>query len=173
MNGPFLVGLAALVAGSSVVPRAHAAPPDPPVAPAETPPAAPQPPSQPAVVVDPPSSPSSPAATRTTAALVAAGVAVVGAGVGTVFGALALENQSEYRKSPTYSNSSQGNNDAAYADGAFALAVAAGVTSLVLYLTRGTTPGASSTTPKTDSPVVSAAPIVTPKGGGAGFLLRF
>ena len=105
----------------------------------------------------------------------AAGVAVVGAGVGTVFGVLALQNKSDYAKGPTYANAARGNNDAAYADGGIALAVAAGVTSLVLFLTspssqdEATAPPA----PKAGSAALSASPLVTAHGGGAGVLLRF
>jgi hypothetical protein len=112
---------------------------------------------------------------RSTVALVAAGVAVVGTGVGTAFGVLALENKSDYRRNPTYSNTDQGNNDAAYADGAIALAVAAAVTSLVLFVTsdpssdEGEPPSAS----KKRSAGFSASPVVVPHGGGLGALLRF
>jgi hypothetical protein len=119
--------------------------------------------------------PPDPSVQRTTVALVAAGVAVVGAGVGTVFGLLALHNKSDYRRAPTYANSDQGNNDAAYADGALALAVAAAVTSLVLYVTNG--PSADQdpdpATAKKRSAAFSASPFVTSHGGGAGALLRF
>ena len=106
-------------------------------------------------------------------ALIAAGVAVVGAGVGAVFGALALQNKSDYGKSPTYANSGNGNNDAAYADGCIALAVAAGVTSLVLFLTDDTHGDDSARAAKARAATFSATPIVTARGGGAGVQLRF
>jgi hypothetical protein len=89
-----------------------------------------------------------------------------------VCGVLALQNKSDYEKSPTYANSDNGNNDAAYADGAIALAVAAGVTSLVLYLTRDDADESATRSTK-KPPMVSAAPMVTQHGGGAGALLRF
>jgi hypothetical protein len=112
---------------------------------------------------------------RSTVALVAAGVAVVGSGVGTVFGVLALENKSDYRRNPTYSNSDQGNNDAAYADGAIALAVAAAVTSLVLCVTNDPSSdlGEPPSAPKKRLAGFSASPVVVPHGGGLGALLRF
>ena len=91
------------------------------------------PPPEPLAPSPPP--PDDPSVTRGTVALVAAGVAVASASVGTVFGVLALQNKSDYRNNPTYSDSDRGNNDAAYADGAIALAVAAAVTSIVLYVT--------------------------------------
>jgi hypothetical protein len=108
---------------------------------------------------------------RSTVALVAAGVAVVGAGVGTAFGVLALQNKSDYRNNPTYSNYDNGNNDAAYADGAIALALAAGVTSLVLYITRDS--GSPEGAPTKHSVAFSASPVVVPHGAGAGAILRF
>jgi hypothetical protein len=126
---------------------------------------------------DPPAPAGAPAPsiTRSHVALVAAGVAVVGAAVGTVFGVLALQNKSDYAKGPTYSNSDDGNNDAAYADGGIALAVAAGITSLVLFLTSddSAADGAAAGASKKVSAGLSAAPFVTPRGGGAGAVLRF
>jgi PEGA domain len=125
----------------------------------------------------PPPSPAEPKATRRTVALAAAGVAVAGVGVATVFGILALDNKNSYRKSPTYSNSDNGNNDAAYSDGGIALAIAAGVTSLVLFLTNDSKAClddcASSSAPKKPSAAFSASPFVTPHGAGAGAVVRF
>lgn len=118
--------------------------------------------------------PPSPAVKRSTVALWAAGVAVVAAGAGTAFGVLALTNKSAYDKGPTYSNADDGNDFAAYADGAFALAVAAGVTSVVLFLTSETPPdGGANAAAKKASASFSASPILVPHGGGAGALLRF
>jgi hypothetical protein len=143
-----LVALAAL----SVVPvPALASPPEPP----------------PPAIAPPPPPPPEPMVTRSTVALVAAGVAVAAVAGATVFGVLALRNKSDYDAHPTYANVDYGTNDAAYADGCIALAVAAGVTSLILYVTRDTT------TPTPRSAVVSASPIVTAHGGGGGFVLRF
>ncbi len=190
MNTPVLLGLAALAALSAMPARALAASPsDPPgagvkveTAPVATTaasegasrsqPALPPPPD--AVTLPLPPSPD-PSAKRSTVALIAAGVAVVGAGVGTLFGFLALQNKSDYRRDPTYSNTDQGNNDAAYADGAIALALAGAVTSLVLYVTND--PSSDETpdpaAPKKRSAILSASPFVTSHGGGAGALLTF
>jgi hypothetical protein len=110
--------------------------------------------------------------TRGRVALWTAGVAVVGAGAATVFGVLALQNKSAYQKGPTYSNTDDGNNDAAYADGCMALAVAAGVTSLVLFLTNDPTLPSAPGTAKT-APTLSVSPLVTAHAGGAGAVLRF
>ncbi len=118
--------------------------------------------------------PAEPFLTRRTVAFVAAGVALAGAGVGAIFGALALQNKSDYDKNATYANSDRGNNDAAYADGGIALAVAAGVTSLVLFVTGDTSDAAASAgAPRRRSLTFSASPFVTTHGGGAGALVRF
>ncbi len=119
---------------------------------------------------------SEPHVKRSTVALYAAGVAGIGAGVGAVFGTLALENKRDYERSPTYANSDNGNNDAAYADGGIALAVAAGITSLVLFLTSDPTDASpTARAPQSRAGSASASLSVTsfPSGGGAGALLRF
>ncbi len=162
-------GLAAMAIVLGLPSRVIAAPNDvPPPAPASVE-AAPAPAARaPSSPPPPEPSPVSGGITRRTVALVAAGIAVAGAGAATAFGVLALENKSDYAKSPTYAGSGNGNNDAAYADGCIALAVAAGITSLVLLLTDDT---AHASTAR--SAILSAAPIVTSRGGGAGVLLRF
>ncbi len=161
VNAPVLVGLVAFTALSLPPSRASADPPPPP--PATAAPVAPSP------------VPPEPSVKRSTVALYAAGLAVIGAGVGAVFGGLALKNKKEYESGPTYSNSDNGNNDAAYADGGFALAVAAGVTSLVLYLTRDAAYVADPTAAVSKKPgaSVSASPLVAPHGGGASAVLTF
>jgi hypothetical protein len=180
VNARIVLGLIVLAAASVLPGRALAAPPDP-AAPspsaAPTPsPILPPPPSEPLLLLPPP--PAEPSVTRGTVALVAAGVALAAASAGSVFGALALQNKSDFDRNPTYSSNDQGSNDAAYADGCFALALAAGVTSLVLYLTRdaGQDPHPISTTAKKAVALFSASPLLTPltrHGGGAGVLLRF
>jgi hypothetical protein len=146
--------------------------PPPPAPPPPTIVVAPPPPPEP---LRPPPPPPRPAVTRRTVALAAAGVAVVGAGVATVFGVLALNNKSEYQSGPTYSNSEKGNNDAAYADGGIALALAAGVTSLVLFLTSDPKDCGVECVSSVKKPTTtfSASPFVTPHGAGAGAVLRF
>jgi hypothetical protein len=158
-----LLGMVALTALFALPGQALASPPDPsPPAIADAKPSPPPPPPEPAI-------------RRSTVALVAAGVAVVGAGAATVFGVLALQNKSDYESHPTSSSSANANNDAAYADGCLALTVAAAVTSLLLYLTRDTTHDAdpAAGARATSSAIFSAAPVVTPHGGGAGLVLRF
>lgn len=147
-----VANVAALVALSLVPLPAMADPPAPP--PTAAPPTAPQ-----------------PAVSRKKVALGAAGVAVAGAVGAIVFGVLALHQKSLYDQTPTYANTDNGNNFAAYADGCIALAAAAGITSLVLYLTSSAEPATAA--PTKASAGLSASSIVTPHGGGAGVLLRF
>jgi hypothetical protein len=178
---------------SSAAPARTAIPPPEATAPASTlPPPAPvptaataRPPIPAASPLGPPPSPEpvtgqplrlEPSVKRRTVALYAAGIAVVGAGVATVFGVLALNNKHEYEKTPTYSNSDNGNNDAAYADGGIALAVAAGITSLVLLLTSDpadASPTASAPATRSGSHLASPTATSLSSGGGAGALLRF
>jgi hypothetical protein len=127
------------------------------------------PPEAPPVSASSPASPP-PGITRRTVAYWAAGIAVAGAATATVFGVLALNNKSDYQTHPTYSNADQGNNDAAYADGALALAIAAAVTSFVLFVTTDPAEPVASGKP---SPSLSASPMITSHGGGAGAILRF
>jgi hypothetical protein len=197
VNASRILGFLAFALGSAVPARAWGAPtepsspagmqqaaiqtspPAPPAASIPPLPAAASPPLAPppsAETVSVPAPPSDPSTQRGTVALVAAGVAVLSAGVGVVFGVLALQDKNDYGKHPTYSNVDDGTNDAAYADGCIALPVAAGVTSLVLSLTSadGAQPAAS--VPKKRSAAFSASPIVTTittHGGSAGVLLRF
>lgn len=113
-----------------------------------------------------------PSVTRGTVGLAAAGVALAGAGTAAVFGALALQSKHDFQGNPTYASADKGNNDAAYADGAIALAVSAGITSLVLWLTRDAAsvdPSPAASHPAT----VSTSLVLAPHGGGAGALVHF
>ncbi len=114
-----------------------------------------------------------PTISRRSVALGAAGVAVAGAVGATVFGVLALHEKNAYEQTPTYANTDNGNNFAAYADGCIALAAAAGVTSLVLYLTNTNIADDGTVAPPKRSGAFSASPIVTAHGGGVGAVLRF
>ncbi len=149
----------------------------PPVAPvAATPPPAPPPPAA------PPPEPRS-----KVPAYVTGGLAIVAAGVGTVFGVMALSDKSDFDKSPTASKADDGENHALVADMSFGVAITLGVTSAVLFLTKDDAPAASASAP-VSRPVVARVvpvaprahrititptPIVTPHGGGAGALFRF
>jgi hypothetical protein len=65
-------------------------------------------------------------------------VGVAGAGVvtGSILGGLALKERNEFNKNPTEAKADKGERLALFADVGFGIAAAAGVTALVLYLTR-------------------------------------
>jgi hypothetical protein len=103
--------------------------------------------------------------------------------VGVVFGVLALNDKSTFDKTPTSSTADSGENHALICDMAFGVAVTLGVTSAVLFLTSDEAPAKAAGLPnrtvkiaaqKKQGPLqFTAAPFVTPHGGGAGALLRF
>jgi hypothetical protein len=143
-------------------------PPPPPVA------AAPPPP--------PPAPPPPPKESRSKVPAFATGaLAVAAAGVGTVFGVIALGDKSDFDKNPTTSKADDGDTHALIADMAFGVAITFGVTSAVLFLTKDDeTPAAASTTEHAPSKTVASksvtltpTPFVGPHSGGGGFLLRF
>ena len=151
------------------------APPPPPVVAVAPPPPPPPPPPAP-----PPAEPRS-----KLPAYVTGGLAVVAAGVGTVFGVMALSDKSDFNKNPTSSTADDGENHALIADMAFGVAITFGVTSAVLFLTKDDAPPSSpaASTGPAHAPVshkqatqkikITPSPIVTPHGGGAGALIRF
>jgi hypothetical protein len=122
---------------------------------------------------DPPLATAATEPSRKTIALGAAGVAIAGIVGTTVFGVLALHDKSDFDRTPTYALADNGANFAAYSDGCLALAVAAGVTSLVLWLTGAPPAEASPAGSPVDTPARSTSPtaLVTTLGGGA--LVRF
>jgi hypothetical protein len=152
-----------------------AAPPPPPAAVAEAPP--PPPPPPPA----PPPEPRSKVPAYVTGAL-----AIVGAGVGTAFGILALNDKSSFNKNPTTQTADNGDSHALICDMSFGVALTFGVTSAVLFLTRDDPPApaasaasSKATTAKADGHAkknaftLTATPVVGPHSGGAGVTLRF
>ena len=110
-------------------------------------------------------------------AYVTGGLAVGAAIVGTVFGAVALGDKSNFDKHPTSDGADTGENHALVSDMAFGVAITLAVTSAVLYLTRdeAVTPSTSKNEKikSADEPSLGLAPVMTPHGGGAGALLRF
>jgi len=150
------------------VPPPAAAPVAPPVAvtPAPPPPAAAPPPAEPRSKVP---------------AYITGGLAVAAAGVGTVFGIIALGDKSDFDKNPTSGKADDGENHALIADMAFGVALTLGVTSAVLFFSHDeTTPPAAASAKghvvakaKPRAITITPSPIVTPHGGGAGALLRF
>jgi hypothetical protein len=152
---------------------APAPPPPPPVVAVAPPPSAAPPPAQPL-----PPEPRS-----KVPAYVTGGLAIVAAGVGTVFGILALNDKSNFDQNPTSATADDGENHALIADMAFGVAITFGVTSAVLFLTKDEAlqpPPAAQTpaqkklaTQKANKFRVVPAPIVSPHGAGAGALIRF
>jgi hypothetical protein len=151
---------------------APAPPPPPPVVAVAPPPPAP-----------PPAQPLPPEPRSKVPAYVTGGLAIVAAGVGTVFGILALGDKSDFDKNPTSSTADDGENHALIADMAFGVAITFGVTSAVLFLTKDESlqPPPQAQTPqqkklatqKANRFRVVPAPIVSPHGAGAGALIRF
>jgi len=150
----------------------------------------PPPPPPPPVVANvppppPPAPPPAPPEPRSKVpAYVTGGLAIVAAGVGTVFGVMALDDKSQFDKNPTSQTADNGDTHALVADMSFGVALTFGVTSAVLFLTRDEAPAASSakgtlTTAKAEVDAKrnritwSPTPLVGPHVGGAGFTLRF
>lgn len=148
---------------------------------AEPPPPPPTPP--PPVATAPPTTapPPPPAEPRSLVpALVTGGLAVVAAGVGTVFGVLALNDKSNFDNIPTTSKADDGDTHALIADMAFGVALTFGVTSAVLFFTKDEQPAsppaatASSAGSRRKKDVtLTPTPWVGPRSGGAGLVLRF
>jgi hypothetical protein len=120
-------------------------------------------------------------------ALITGGLAIVAAGVGTAFGIVTINDHSTFEGTGpgnhTEATAETGQNHALVADMSFGVAITLGVTSVVLLLTKDEsetskeTKAAAAGTIKLSSraggATLSAAPIVSPHGGGAGALLRF
>ena len=118
-------------------------------------------------------------------AYVTGGLAIVAAGVGTVFGIMALSDKSDFDKNPTTQTADNGDTHALIADMSFGVALTFGVTSAVLFLTRdeAVTPAASAipktTVAKADADrkrnriTVTPTPVVGAHSTGAGFTVRF
>jgi PEGA domain len=151
---------------------APAPPPPPPVVAVAPPPPAPA-----------PAQPLPPEPRSKVPAYVTGGLAIVAAGVGTVFGVLALGDKSDFDKNPSSSKADDGENHALIADMAFGVAITFGVTSAVLFLTKDEAlqPPPAAQTPsqkklaaeKANKLRIVPAPIVSPHGAGAGALIRF
>jgi tetratricopeptide (TPR) repeat protein len=119
-------------------------------------------------------------------AYITGGLAIAAAGVGTVFGVMALNDHSDFINNPTSQTADDGENHALIADMMFFIAVTLGVTSAVLFFTKddALAPPASAQAsaqnsasppprPRTQPVSIHVAPIATPHGGGAGALIRF
>lgn len=107
---------------------------------------------------------------------------MLGAGAGTVFGVLALDDKSRFESHPTFSSADSANENAVLSDVCFGAAVALGMTSLVLLLrsdappqnaAAGSPEPAAATVPKRSPVSFAVSPVFTMHGGGAGVALRF
>jgi hypothetical protein len=152
-----------------------APPPPAPVAIVAPPQAAPPPPAE----APAPAPPAEPVHHSLVPAYITGGLAVAAVGVGTVFGVMALNDKSNFDAHPTNSTADDGESHALICDMAFGVALTLGVTSLVLFLSNDESPAAApapaptSEAPKTSAFSITATPIVTQHGGGAGALVRF
>jgi hypothetical protein len=117
-------------------------------------------------------------------AYVTGGLAIVAAGVGTVFGVMTLSDKSDYDKNPTSSKADDGDTHALICDMSFGVALTFGVTSAVLFLTKDEPPPATAkadaspeekaaANAKKNRVTITPTPMVTAHSGGAGFTLRF
>jgi hypothetical protein len=153
-------------------------PPPPPPPPAAPPPVAVAAPAPPPAAPPPPPEPHS-----LVPAYVTGGLAVVAAGVGTVFGVMALNDKSNYNQNPTSQTADNGDTHALIADMAFGVALTFGVTSAVLFFTKDEQPAPApatakadkgeTTEPKRQAVTFTPAPWVGQRSGGAGFVLQF
>jgi hypothetical protein len=153
----------------------------------EAQPAPPPPPPAPVAAVSPPATPPPPPPPEPRSkvpAFVTGGLAVVAAGVGTVFGVMALNDQSKFNSNPTAQTADDGDTHSLIADMAFGVAITFGVTSVVLFLTKDEPPAATAAlsrpasaeaprAKKRTAMTVVPTPIVGPHSGGAGVAIRF
>lgn len=147
---------------------------------AAPPPVAATPPPQEAPPPPPPPPPPEPRSK--VPAYVTGGLAIVAAGVGTVFGIMTLSDKSDFDKNPTTQTADNGDTHALITDMAFGVALTFGVTSAVLFLTKDEPPAASSAAPKAVTAkadqkkshvTVMPTPMVGAHSGGAGLTVRF
>lgn len=105
-------------------------------------------------------------------------IAAVGLVSGTVFGFLALSAQSDFDAMPTADAADRGETFALIADLSFGVAIAAGVTAIVLYALDRSQPTETEAAPEPSSrrdegPRLTLAPWAAPTGGGAAARLEF
>jgi PEGA domain len=136
------------------------------------PPPAPPPPPPPVIVPPQPRS--------KIPAYVTGAIAIVSAGIGTGFGIAAINDKKSFDKNPTNATANSGEDHALVSDMGFGIALTLGVTAVILFTTRdeGLEPPAPSSAPAPAKAAkagasFTAAPFVSPHGGGAGAQLRF
>jgi hypothetical protein len=105
---------------------------------------------------------------------ISAGVAAAGLISGTVFGFLALSEQSNFDQMPTLETADRGEAFALVADISFGVAAAAAITGIVLYIVeRSTAPRSQAGMLQGDRLQLGVAPWASPNGGGMAAQLRF
>lgn len=103
-------------------------------------------------------------------AYITLGVGVVGAGVGTVFGIMALSAKSDFDKNPTSDNADKAERNALIADMSFGVALTLGITGIVLLTAGGDEPSEVSSKRTLHLPArarLDVAPILTHTTQGA------
>ncbi len=109
-------------------------------------------------------------------AVVMGGLAIAAAGVGAVFGVLALSDKNKFNNNPTTSTADSGDTHALVSDMSFGVALTFGITSAVLFFTKdepATATSSSGAGPGVAQTTVTAAPFVGPHEGGGSVLVRF
>lgn len=104
---------------------------------------------------------------------VTAGIAAAALVSGTVFGFLALSEQSNFDAQPSHEIADRGEAFALVADISFGVAAALAITSIVLYIVERESGSDDSDSASNDSPRLTLAPWASPQGGGAAAQLRF
>jgi tetratricopeptide (TPR) repeat protein len=105
-----------------------------------------------------------------------AGVAALGLVSGTVFGFLALNEQSSFDNMPSHEIADRGEIFALVADISFGVAGAAAIAAIILYIVEATSGGGGGEEdypPPEPMLTFRVSPWATPEGGGAAAMLRF
>ena len=151
---------------------------------APPPPVAPPAPPLPVAIAAPPPAPAPPPSEPRSQvpAYITGALAIAAAGVGTVFGVLALNDKSSFNKTPTTQTADNGDTHSLISDMSFGVAITFGVTSAVLFLTRDEAPAPAAASKDTSTKTASSkrkavtitpTPMVGSHSGGAGFVLQF
>ena len=95
-----------------------------------------------------------------------AGIAIAALVAGTVFGFVALSDQSEFDGNPSHEVADRGEAFALAADISFGVAGAAAITAIVLYIVEATSGSSDSAALDPEAPRLTLAPYATPVAGG-------
>jgi hypothetical protein len=108
-------------------------------------------------------------------AYITLGVGAAAAGVGTVFGIMALGAKSDFNDNPTNDNADKADRNALIADMAFGVALTLGITGIVLLTTDDASDVSAKNThgPRLQRAKLQLAPVITPSTQGAGARFTF